>query len=588
MNNEFCIIIPCRNAERWIDRCINNLLIQEYTNWTAIVINDASTDSTKTRLDFLASKHPQITVIDNTQRQYAMQNVVNAIDTHAPHDSVIGILDGDDWLSDKLALYNVNAAYKDSVDAVWTKFIYSSGRGSNLCRPLQKTPLDCDWRTSHFKTFRKSLIWGINRDLWNTSITSSYDRFLYLPILCLAKKPTFLNRVCYVYNEESSRDHKPGEQNKCAKDAMSLVREDESYRKPKNILFFVAGPRNGSREFAYKANYAYPNLASLILTVPLEIRGHKVTLFDRYLHPDSWPIQKQIDDCDVVCVTATSPYKNDAIKICKAFKGKRIIVGGAHATIKPNDFVDIATLVCCGEADNHIIKFVEQDLSGIQYAERNLDLNSIPFPYQSSFDVSTYRKDWSYSKNKNTYILNTSRGCPHCCTFCAVKTVTGHKWIGRSASVIVNDIKELQRLFGKDINIYFREDNFVYHNNRILELCQQIQNENIKVDWACEIRADAACNEDLVSLMASAGCKGFYIGFESGSQRMLDKYNKGITVEQSKKAADLAHKYGISIGASFIIGNPDETLGDKTKTEELISYIKPKVVWSNKYRELKS
>jgi radical SAM superfamily enzyme YgiQ (UPF0313 family) len=83
------------------------------------------------------------------------------------------------------------------------------------------------------------------------------------------------------------------------------------------------------------------------------------------------------------------------------------------------------------------------------------------------------------------------------------------------------------------------------------------------------------------SLLRKAGCKAFYIGVESGSQRMLDFYNKGEMVEQFIKAFQISRSVGIKTYASFVVGFPEETDDDVKKTEELIKIIKPDSVGKN-------
>jgi len=99
----------------------------------------------------------------------------------------------------------------------------------------------------------------------------------------------------------------------------------------------------------------------------------------------------------------------------------------------------------------------------------------------------------------------------------------------------------------------------------------------------CETRVDTV-DFSLLHLMARAGCKAVYVGFESGSDKMLEVYNKGTTVEQNKRFARWAHKAGIKVAASMIFGHPLETSADRARSKKLILETQPATVFWNRWR----
>jgi len=152
-----------------------------------------------------------------------------------------------------------------------------------------------------------------------------------------------------------------------------------------------------------------------------------------------------------------------------------------------------------------------------------------------------------------------------------------------SAERIINDIKRMQAEFGVK-GIYFREDNFTLNNKRVFDFCNLILKEGINVKWMCETRVDSV-PEGLIKQMAQAGCKAFYVGFESGSQRMLDVYHKGTLVGQGEDLVANCKKYGISVAGSFIYGHPEETDTDTRLTDFYVNKLGLHTVWKNKWRE---
>jgi len=596
---EFAIITPCRNAARWIGKCIQSVRAQTHTDWRMIVIDDASDDNTMEVAVTAAGSDARVTVIRQPKRRYALHNVVEAIDRYAPHDAIITILDGDDWLSDPDALKAVAGEYEKSqtLDALWTFHLYENGKRAPLCRPIPDgvSPLDSDWRSSHLKTFRKRLIWGVDRRIWKDDRgewwKSGYDVALYLPMLCLAREYTFLDRACYVYNRNAARDHLHAQQARNAHAVWEKIRASEARRRvKKNVLFFVNGVRGGDGRFAWSPGSARPPMGVLTLMARLKARGHGVRLCDRYLKLDWWPTPETMDWADVIGVYVSTPNLADGKHILQRARTEngraKILAGGPNATIAPNDLLPLADAVCRGEADDAILDLVETDAAGIVDAGREKYLDAVPFPAYDYLAAHAllYRETWPFGGTRPVGVLNTSRGCPHACAFCEVRNIMGRRWVAQSPERVANDLRELVRVTGAKA-VYFREDNFAVSKERVRAICAEFKHLDFGVQWACEIRADAAADEELVQDMAAAGCSGFYIGFESGSQRMLDLYRKGVTVAECAAAGDNARRHGIAVAASLIVNHPAETDEDRAASDALMDYVRPRVVWRNRYRE---
>jgi len=597
MADPFFIATPCRNAARWIGRCIAGVRRQTARGWEMVVLDDASDDDTARAAIEAARGDPRIRIVERAERRYALRNIVEAIDRSSPHNSIVVVLDGDDWLSDPDALAAVAREYESdpALEALWTRHVHDDGSRAPLCRPIPDgvSPLDCDWRSSHLKTFRKRLVWGVDRRIWLDDRgdwrKSAYDVALYLPLLCLARKSRFLDRVCYVYNRSAGRDHTHAQQAADARAIWERVRESEARRKPRNVLFFVNGVKGGDRRFAWKPGTARPPVGALTLMARLRARGHSVTLCDRYLNPDWWPTPRTMDRADVIGVYASTPNAADARRILERARREskaRLLAGGPHASIRPDELLDRADAVCRGEADDAILDLVEGDAVGLVAAGRKRDLDAVPFP---AYDYLARRKlaycaTWPFDDTTPAWVLNSSRGCPHACAFCEVRAVMGRQWYGQSPERMVNDAAELMRVAGAK-GVYFREDNFGRSRDRVLGFCAEMKRRGLRVPWACEMRADRGADEEVMGAMAGAGCKGVYVGFESGSERMLERFRKGVTVQESLATGENARRFGIAVAASLVVGHPSETDYDRAATDALIQEVRPCVVWRNRYRE---
>jgi radical SAM superfamily enzyme YgiQ (UPF0313 family) len=107
-------------------------------------------------------------------------------------------------------------------------------------------------------------------------------------------------------------------------------------------------------------------------------------------------------------------------------------------------------------------------------------------------------------------------------------------------------------------NVVFLADLFTVNRRQVIELCQRIIDARLPFKWQCNSRVDHI-DEEILSWMKRAGCWQIAFGLESGSQEVLDRAKKGITIEQIDHAINLTNRFGIKAWGYFIIGLPGET-----------------------------
>lgn len=321
--------------------------------------------------------------------------------------------------------------------------------------------------------------------------------------------------------------------------------------------------------------------------------GHEVYFVDNYLKPSNvletnFLVKNNIDFVGIysntICYDSTLEMfeKLQKMREKKIWNGK-IIVGGPHTSVGKETIPEYVDYVVIGEGEKTVLDIIEGKIQDrVVIGEKILNLDSLPMPAWEEFVNLPYKRDHEWIESFPVYTLNTSRGCPFSCTFCSVKSIWGKTYRFMSAKRIIKDILHLQKYYGAKC-IYFREDHFTLNKKRVIEFCEFLLQNNIKIDWMCETRVDQLDDYDYQTLMAKAGCKAFYIGVESGSQRMLDFFKKGEKVEQFIRAFDIAHMVGIKTYASFIVGTPTETEDDIKLTEKLIEQIKPDYTGKNIY-----
>lgn len=179
------------------------------------------------------------------------------------------------------------------------------------------------------------------------------------------------------------------------------------------------------------------------------------------------------------------------------------------------------------------------------------DLDKLPFPARHLVNNNLFRRP---DNNKVQAIIKVSRGCPHHCFFCLATPVSGSKVRMRSVDNVIDEIRECVNVY-KIRNFVFWSDIFNEDYDWAFDLCEAIIDSGLDITWSCNTRADTM-DEGLAEVMYDAGCRLVSLGVESGSQYILDKIGKKITIEQIMKTVKMLKKNRIKIYSYFVIGLP--------------------------------
>ncbi|HYS05985.1 MAG TPA: radical SAM protein [Candidatus Dormibacteraeota bacterium] len=194
------------------------------------------------------------------------------------------------------------------------------------------------------------------------------------------------------------------------------------------------------------------------------------------------------------------------------------------------------------------------------------DLDRLPHP---AVDPATIGVD---PVTQFEFII-TSRGCPAACTFCSSPDFWGRGLRFRSAASMVEEVRLLRERHGV-VYVSVRDDTFTVHKKRVVDFCRMLIEQKIDLLWDCQSRVNAVDEERLV-WMRRAGCTHIQYGVESGSPRMLERLNKGITLEQVRAAALATRRVGLGLSIYLITGIDSETDDDLAATLRLIEEIRP-------------
>jgi radical SAM superfamily enzyme YgiQ (UPF0313 family) len=268
-----------------------------------------------------------------------------------------------------------------------------------------------------------------------------------------------------------------------------------------------------------------------------------------------------------------------AAEVKRAHPESVVVLGGPQASV-----VDVSTmrafpwidLVVRGEAEQTLPDLVDAltrrgplaAIPGITFRRdedgeivRNpaaplvQDLDALPFPAFHLFpDVRFCRH----------FPLELGRGCPFSCTFCSTNDFFRRSFRLKSPAQMIADMRRVKQTYG--INSFeLVHDMFTVDRKRVVAFCEALLESKEEFIWGCSARTDCI-DEELIALMAKAGCRGIFFGIETGSRRMQKIIDKGLELNDSAERVRSCDKFKISTAVSLMAGFPEETMNDLRDT----------------------
>ncbi len=301
-----------------------------------------------------------------------------------------------------------------------------------------------------------------------------------------------------------------------------------------------------SSEVNVYSRFHMPLLGPIYLGTILKNRGHEVKIYNEDIfRPDYSKL-----DADVVGISILTSTAKRGYEIASKFPRDKVIIGGVHASLLPQEALQFSRQVVVGEAEEVICDVVEgriKDEIVRGQAVRNLD--SLPNP-----DLSLVQ---GYNPRSSIVPipLSTSRGCPFDCTFCSVTKMFGREYRFRSADNVMAEV-----LSRNNKPLFFCDDNFTANPKRTRSLLELLLKNRVR-NWTCQVRCDVAKDEGLLKMMARAGCAVACVGFESVNTRTLQAYQKKQSLEDIINAIRSFRRNKIKIHGMFVLGGDDDNEG---------------------------
>lgn len=303
-----------------------------------------------------------------------------------------------------------------------------------------------------------------------------------------------------------------------------------------------------------KAGFVRLNLPTIAALTP---KDWDVEILDARVKPVDYDAK-----VDLVGITGFTAEMPSAYSIADNFRKKsvKVVMGGVHVSAVPDEALKHADAVVIGEAElvweKLLADFQRGELKQKYKADHLCDMKNMAIPRRELLDRSMY---------SGFYTLQATRGCPFNCDYCAVTAFFGHEFRVRPVDEVIEEIKGFDKR-----EFFFMDDNIVGRPKYAKELFRKLI--PLKVTWGSQASITMAKDPELLELYAKSGGKYAFIGFESLSQKNLEKMHKGWnSAKDYKEAIRKIHGAGINIVGSFVFGlDEDDTSVFKTTFDFLM------------------
>jgi radical SAM superfamily enzyme YgiQ (UPF0313 family) len=288
-------------------------------------------------------------------------------------------------------------------------------------------------------------------------------------------------------------------------------------------------------------------LLSIAATTP---KGHELV----YAEAQAGEIPPQIEACDLVAISTLSAQAFEAYAAAAKLRqrGARVALGGLHATAMPEEAAQHADWVVVGEGERawpEVVQLAERGAPGAIVRADDLgpiDVAELPVP----------RYDLLGRRPYGRYTVQTVRGCPWRCDFCASTVMLRRPYRKRPIADVVRDVQAVLR-HAPDAFLELADDNTFVDPRWGLELCRALEPFGLR--WFTETDLSIADHPELLRALARAGCRQVLIGLESPDRAALEgvELRADFKARRADGAADALRRiqeHGISVNGCFVLG----------------------------------
>jgi radical SAM superfamily enzyme YgiQ (UPF0313 family) len=331
----------------------------------------------------------------------------------------------------------------------------------------------------------------------------------------------------------------------------------------------------------------------------LEREGHIVLFLDcpaRGISREHLPGVLRDFKPEMVVLDTSTPSIGSDIQVAGLIRATlpeaRLVLVGTHVSALPDQVLALAPFVdavAVGEYDLSLLRVANrEEMKSVPGLVVNTpdgpvatgppalvrDLDTLPF-LADVYKRHLRPEDYFFAAARYPSVMTiTSRGCPFKCSFCVWPQVLhpgGYR--ARSPENVAEEFALIARYFPQVREIVIEDDTFSVDSERVEAVSAAIAAGGNRLPWTANTRANLSLSA--MKTMKSAGCRMLVVGYESGSQTILNAVSKGTTVRQNLEFSARARKAGLLVHGCFMVGNPGETRETMEQTLFMAMKLKP-------------
>src|SRR5580692_753089 len=344
----------------------------------------------------------------------------------------------------------------------------------------------------------------------------------------------------------------------------------------------------------------YPTLGLLYISAYLRRDGVDVEIFDSTFAERRQLFDRLARGPGVVGIYTNLMTRRPVLDVVAAAKrhGWTVVLGGPESANYPAEYLaGGADVIVVGEGESTMAELlpamaargphnlhgvtgtVFRDEKGVVVTNpervKIADLDSIPWPDRGRIDQARYVEVWRQNHGMGSVNMITARGCPYKCNWCS-HAVFGYTHRRRSFVDSAAELEHIMETYRPD-QVWYADDVFTISHIWLFQYAAELRRRGIRVPFETISRADRMMKDDVLQTLADLGCYRIWIGSESGSQRILDAMERGVTIEEVTWAAKAAKRHGIQVGMFLMWGYSGEEVEDIAATVELVKQCLPDV-----------
>ncbi len=345
-----------------------------------------------------------------------------------------------------------------------------------------------------------------------------------------------------------------------------------------------------------------PPLGLAYIAAILERDGHRVKILDTptlKMDLDAWVQNIKSWSPDIIGFSILTPTAPKAYVAARKIKEEIddiiLVAGGQHPTYMWSETLDNGfDIIVRGEGEvtaRELIKTIDKHgmdpgelrrVAGIVFRDKHgnivatrerpliYNLDVLPWPARHLLPMDKYTL---FGKKIRVAHIMASRGCPYGCIYCTTSYYWGRRIRYRSPRNVAEEIEFLVDKYRVE-HVVFTDDELTANRRFVYGLIEEMKKRGLDIGFACGARVNHM-DKDFMKFLYNNGCIALYFGVESGTQRILDKIGKMISLDQVRKVFRWKREIGGFATASFILGFPWETIDDMKKTVDLAIDIDP-------------